>query len=238
MFMQNTLINLERGKIYPRKELISIMKNDNSEMSDNSLIWMIGYLVKCGKLVHVGRNQYALSDRKKAVYSPMYSQYASDIMDRIANKYPAIGFTVFESVLLNEFLNHLIARNTVFVQTERDTSAFIFDFIRENIQSNALYKPSERDYSRYWRPDMIIVLDWTSQAPLSLTAPHDITPEKMLVDIYCDKTIRLTYRGSEYKSIVNAVYDRYHVDTVRLLRYAGRRNKAEEIKVFLPGEGL
>ena len=38
MFMQNTLRSLERGKIYPRKELISIMKNENSEMSDNSLI--------------------------------------------------------------------------------------------------------------------------------------------------------------------------------------------------------
>ena len=233
MFMQNTLKSLERGRIYPRKELISIMKNENSEMSDNSLIWMIGDLVKRGKLIHVGRNQYSLSDCKKDVYSPVYSQYAVDIKNRIAGKYPAIGFTVFESTLLNEFLNHLIARNTIFIQTERDTSAFIFDFIRDNTKANVLYKPSEKDYARYWQPDMIVVLDWTSQAPLNLAAPHDITAEKMLVDIYCDKTIRLTYSGSEYKTIVNAVYDRYNVDTVRLLRYAGRRNKADKIKAFL-----
>lgn len=234
MFVQNTLRSLERGRIYPRKELISIMKNENSEMSDNSLIWMIGDLVKRGKLVHIGRDQYALSGCKKDEFSPVYSQSAVDIKNHIAGKYPAIGFTVFESTLLNEFLNHLIARNTIFIQTERDTSAFIFDFIRENVQPNVLYKPSEKEYSRYWQPDMIIVLDWTSQAPLNLSAPHDITAEKMLVDIYCDKTIRLTYSGSEYKSIVNAVYDRYNVDTVRLLRYAGRRNKTEEIKTFLP----
>ena len=90
MFMQNTLRSLERGKIYPRKELISIMKNENSEMSDNSLIWMIGYLVKHGKLVHVGRDQYSLSDRKKDVYSPVYSQSAAEIINKIAVKYPAI----------------------------------------------------------------------------------------------------------------------------------------------------
>ena len=149
-----------------------------------------------------------------------------------------IGFTVFESTLLNEFLNHLIARNTIFIQTERDTSAFIFDFIRDNTKANVLYKPSEKDYARYWQPDMIIVLDWTSQAPLNLSAPHDITAEKMLVDIYCDKTIQLTYSGSEYETVVNAVYGRYNVDTVRLLRYAGRRNKADEIKAFLPGDVL
>ena len=231
--MQNSLRSLERGRIYPRKELISIMKNENSGMSDNSLIWMIGDLVKRGKLVHAGRDQYVLSDRKKDVYSPVYSQYAVDIKNRIAGKYPAIGFTVFESTLLNEFRNHLIARNTIFLQTERDTSAFVFDFIRENVQANVLYKPSEKEYARYWQPDMIVVLDWTSQAPLNLAAPHDITVEKMLVDIYCDKTIRLTYSGSEYKSIVNAVYDRYNVDTVRLLRYAGWRNKADKIKAFL-----
>ena len=238
MFMQNTLGSLERGRIYPRKELISIMKNENSEMSDNSLIWMIGDLVKRGKLIHVGHDQYSLSDRKKDLYSPVYTQSSVDLKNHIAGKYPAIGFTVFESTLLNEFLNHLIARNTIFIQTERDISAFVFDFIRENVQPNVLYNPSEKEYVRYWQPDTIIVLDWTSQAPLNRADPHDITVEKMLVDIYCDKTIRLTYSGSEYKSIVNAVYDRYNVDTVRLLRYAGRRNKAEEIKVFLPGEGL
>ena len=82
---------------------------------------------------------------------------------------------------------------------------------------------------------MMVVLDWTSQAPLNLSAPHDITAEKMLVDIYCDKTIQLTYSGSEYKTVVSSVYDRYKVDTVRLLRYAGRRNRADEIKAFLPG---
>ena len=234
MFMQNTLRSLERGKIYPRKELISIMKNENSEMSDNSLIWMIGDLVKRGKLVHIGRDQYALSDRKKDEYSPVYSQSAVDIKNHVAGKYPAIGFTVFESILLNEFLNHLIARNTIFIQTERDTSAFIFDFIRENIQANVLYKPSEKDYSRYWQPDMIVVLDWTSQAPLNLAAPHDITAEKMLVDIYCDKAIRMSYNDGEYQTIVEDMYERYNIDTVRLLRYAGRRNKADKIKAFLP----
>ena len=115
-------------------------------MSDNSLIWMIGDLVKRGKLIHVGRDQYTLSGRKKDEYSPVYSQSAVDIKNHIAGKYPAIGFTVFESTLLNEFLNHLIARNTIFLQTERDTSAFVFDFLRDTTKTIVLYKPSEKDY--------------------------------------------------------------------------------------------
>ena len=236
--MDNRMIfDLERGKAYPRKKLISILKENYKEMSDNSLIWMIGDLVKKGRLYHAGRDQYMLPDAKKPAFIPIYSETACDIRDRISGMYPRIGFTVFESVLLNEFLNHLIARNTVFIQTERETGAFIFDFLRGNIQQNVLYKPSKREFSRYWQPDSVIVLDWTSQAPLDLTFPHNITAEKMLVDIYCDKPIRMTYSSGEYQTVVNAVYDRYSVDTVRLMRYAGRRNKADEIMAFIPGDG-
>ena len=33
------------------------------------------------------------------------------------------------------------------------------------------------------------------------------------------------------------VYDWYNVDTVRMLRYAGRWNKADEVKAFHPEDG-
>lgn len=56
----------------------------------------------------------------------------------------------------------------------------------------------------------------------------------MLVDIFCNKTIQLTYSGAEYKTVVETAYERYRVDTVRLLRYARRRHKEKEIGAFIP----
>ena len=40
-----------------------------------------------------------------------------------------VSFVVFESVLLNEFLNHQIAQNTIYIQVERDLSSYIFNVL-------------------------------------------------------------------------------------------------------------
>ncbi|MBQ7433476.1 MAG: hypothetical protein IJV50_08500 [Lachnospiraceae bacterium] len=235
MWYEYAINDLQHGQIYRRADIVSILKKENNGLSENSYIWAVGNLVKLGLLQHEGRNRYSLSDGKqKDVYSPLYSETTKVIRDKVNNKYPLIGFTMFESALLNEFLNHQIARNTIFIQVERDVGAFVFDFLRGDMEGMVMYRPSRKEYSRYWQPGSVVVLDWTSEAPLFSDCPHDITIEKMLVDIFCDKTIQLTYSKAEYKTVVDTAYERYRVDTVRLLRYARRRNKENEIGIFIP----
>lgn len=237
MWYEYAVKNLQHDQIYRRNDIIAALKDVHEGLSENSYRWAIGYLVDHGFLRHIGRDRYSLSrENNRSDYHPKYSDTANRIIKRVTEKYPLIEFTVFESVLLNEFLNHQIARNSIFLQVDRNISGFVFDYVRENISSTALYKPSVKEYSRYWHPECIIILNQTSQAPLSNKFPHDITIEKLLVDIYCDKTMRLIYSIAEYETIVKTAYDLYNVDTVRLLRYAGRRNKGSEIKLFLPDE--
>ena len=227
---------MEPGRQYRRAELVSIMKKEKPDLAQNSYVWILGNLVNSGLLCHEGRDQYHLSSGEdKALYTPNYSESSLSVKEKTAKKYPRIGFTVFESILLNEFLNHQIARNTIFVQAERDVSGFVFDFFREEFADHTiLFRPSAKDYSRYWRSDSIIVTDLISEAPVNSKAPHDMTVEKLLVDIFCDKIIRMCYSEAEYKTVVCSIYEKYQVDTVRLLRYAGRRNKKDEIAAIVP----
>lgn len=239
MWYERAIDNLQHGRIYQRCDIVSILKKEKDTLSDNSYIWIIGELVKRGLLSHEGRNRYALVDgKKKGNYRPLYSEEALHIRNLVEKKYPLIRFTVFESVLLNEFLNHQIARNTIFLQVERDVGAFVFDFLRGELDETIIYRPSRKEYSRYWQPDSIVVTDWISEAPFFRALPHDITLEKILVDIFCDKAIQLTYNHAEYKTVVETAYERYNVDTVRLLRYARRRNKGKEIGAFIPEREL
>ena len=235
MWYEKAVRQLKPGKRYRRAEIVAALKKENGGMNDNSYIWLIGSLVKDGILQHEGRNQYAIADgHSRGMYAPLYSASAQFIIERLERKYPRIMFTVFESVLLNEFLNHQIARNTIFVQVEKDVGGFVFDYLRETDKSgNILYRPSKKEYSRYWKPGALIVTDCTSEAPLNSGSPHEITAEKLLVDIFSDKTMRLTYGDAEYQTIVRTMYERYSVDTVRLLRYARRRNKGKEIGEFI-----
>lgn len=166
-------------------------------------------------------------------YEPCYTGFASSLIEKVAGQFPHISFTVFETVLMNDFLNHLIAQDTVFIQCEKDAGVFVFRFLQDEGFTNVMYKPSKKELGLYWSKNQVIVTDMVSEAPLSTSSPHAITLEKMLVDMYCDKLIRDTYSRAEYPSVVEQAVKTYRLDRPKMLRYARRRNKDREISQFL-----
>ncbi len=109
--------------VYSRKELVGMLRNLKADLSDGTYNWILGSLVNDGQLIRQGYDTYSLSDGiLKMDYRPDYSGDALGVMNDIRNKYPYVRFTVFETVLMNEFLNHLIANNTIFVQVEKESS--------------------------------------------------------------------------------------------------------------------
>jgi hypothetical protein len=57
--------------------------------------------------------------------------------------------------------------------------------------------------------------------------------EKILVDIFCDKDIFISYQGSELKNIFSNAWKRYSINLSALLNYAGRRKRGEAILQYL-----
>ena len=74
-----------------------------------------------------------------------------------------------------------------------------------------------------------------SEAPIRKNEPHVIMLEKMLVDMVADKIISTTYSKAELPDAFEQVQRQYNLDKTRLLRYARRRNKEEEMKQYLEG---
>ena len=223
-------LNIKKDKSYTRQQMIALLREATPDYSSGSYQWKLGEMIKYGEIVKTGYNQYMISTGKiSPAYLPDYSKLAVTIMDQITEKYPYIAFTVFETVLMNEFLNHLVAQNTIFVQAEKDISSFVFRFLQEEGYGNVMLKPTKKVFDLYWAKDTIVVTDLVSEAPIQMSDPHKITMEKMLVDIYCDKLIRGTFSMAEYPSIVEQAFDKYRIDRTRMLRYARRRNREKEI---------
>ncbi len=219
---------------YTRQEIISLLRIDDPSLHEGSYHWAIGGMLKSGKIIRNGFDEYMLPEGNMLPeYIPSYSSFSNFLMEKISDKYPYVGFTVFETVLMNDFLNHLIARNTVFIQVDKDVSAIIFRFLQEENVRSVLYKPSQKDFNLYWIDNCVVVSDIVSEAPISIREPHVITIEKMLVDIYCDKLIKNTYSTAEYPSIMEQAMEYYKVDKTRMLRYARRRNKATQIEQII-----
>ena len=169
------------------------------------------------------------------IYVPDYSDIAEGLIRLISEKYPFVKFTVFETVLMNEFLNHLIAQNTIFVQVEKESSIYVFRFLQESGLINVMYKPSKKDFNLYWSKGCVIVTDMISEAPLRADNPHSIMLEKMLVDMSADKLIASTFSKAEFPDIMEQAQSRYRLDKARMLRYARRRNRQDILLKYLEG---
>jgi len=73
-----------------------------------------------------------------------------------------------------------------------------------------------------------------SEAPLlNIKGINTASLEKMLVDVFCDKTLFSAQQGSEMRTIFKNTFDKYTVNPSSMLRYADRRRKKESLQKYL-----
>ena len=123
---ETVLDNIESKKTYSHKTLIDELKILKPDLSDNTYHWALTALVRSGKLTRIGYDSYALSTgAPKEEYVPNYSDASLQLIKLISEKHPYVQFTVFETVLMNDYLNHLISQNTIFVHQLRKILIYI-----------------------------------------------------------------------------------------------------------------
>ena len=195
-------------------------------------------MVDNGIICRKQRGRYVLhngSVSKKFIYRPQVSEQLQEVSEKIESKFPFVNFVCFESVQLNEFLNHLIGRNTFFVLVEKDAIDFVFRYLREETDWNILLKPNEKEWDAYCTGDNIVMLNLISEAPKCADEYHSMCIEQLLVDIVAEKSFKNLYSRSELQSVYNLADKSYLIDYARLLRYARRRGKADEVKKYIGG---
>ena len=231
MWTDHALQDLSDQEEYSRSELSKVKKKKKPGLTDSAFRWTLYNLQQEQKLFRIDYDTYTRTKPKVLPeYRPLYSAKAKEVSDRLSHRFPELNFMVFESVLLNEFLNHQIAQNTIYIQVDKDISSFVFDSLQEDFSGSILYKPDKKEFDRYWTKDCIVVLDLISQAPLNLEAPHEISAEKLLVDIVAEKSIAATFSPSELPFVFENIINSYRIDMRKLNRYAGRRGKAALVR--------
>ena len=236
MWTDQALQKLSDKMAYCREDLLHVLRGEKADLSDSAFRWTLYNLLQEQKLFKTDYDTYVtVKPMVLPVYKPYYSEKANTLTEKLSNQYPELEFVIFESVLLNEFLNHQIAQNTIYIQVEKNISSYIFDNLHEEYTGGVLYRPGKNEFDRYWTRDCIVVLDLISQAPLSQDRPHAITAEKMLVDIITERSISGTFSPSEIPFVFENVMKSYRVDKRKMNRYAGRRGKSEQVKKYTGG---
>lgn len=225
----NLVASLKAYREFDSETLFNAFKMAYGEMSLSSYKLKKYKMIDAEIIARVGRNAYCVLNQDIKQYDYKYSGIATKVQKAIADDFQTLDYTIFESFQLNEFLNHQIAHNTIFVSVESNLGDFVFANLRCIFPGKVLLNPTLKEFALYANDNSIIVNNLISESPFWRKKEHYTKLEKMLVDISADRIIRSIFSDSEFPSILESAFKRYAIDESQMFRYARRRHVEDRI---------
>ena len=234
MDMKDIIKHLPVDESFTKQQFSNKVRETNADYSDSSVSWLLSELKREQRIASIGRGVYirVTEESGKREYNYDHLEAYLEIEQAVSREFPLIEFQMWEMYQMNEFVNHLFGRNTIFVEVENMCEASVFEMLHERFP-DVLFCPSKDMYYRQrGNDDTIVVQKLVSEAPKPVIG-HSAPLEKLLVDLFSKKLTGRLVSRSEYQGIYEDAFSRYSIDETKLFRYARRRHLETEIKTFL-----
>lgn len=157
-------------------------------------------------------------------------------IDRLLKKnFPFLNYCLWSTSLFNEFMLQQLGKIFLLVEVENDTTDSVFFFLKESKYS--VFLNPKKDLIKRYLPEnkeVWIIKSLVTEAPVqNIKGIKTTTLEKLLVDLYTDTNILDAQQGSEKNRIFEEAFNKYVINENKLLRYAARRRKKEQIDNYL-----
>lgn len=187
---------------------------------------------KCnsGEITRISKGHFISTSKKK--YSYDLTGTARDVAALIRDAYPLVDFQIWELYQMNEFVNHLMAKNTIFVEVESMLDESIFNLLF-NRYPHVLHNPDINEYYKYATDETIVVHKLISESPPPLGHDRQASLEKLLVDLFARGISGSILSRSEYRAIYEESFQKYLINQPKMFRYARRRGIEKIIRDFI-----
>jgi len=168
-------------------------------------------------------------------FIPEISSKEKSLNKKINTEFPYLEFCIWNSSVLNEFTLHQASQFYQLIEVEKEAAQAVFLYLKENKYSVFL-EPTEDIFEKYITENnnLIIVKTLITEAPTqNINGINTSSLEKILIDVFCDKIIFAAYQGNEMRIIYKEAFSKYSINKSKLLRYADRRGKKEELKKYM-----
>ena len=219
--------------VFETQDIVAFYEQTEKDIKQTTVNWRVHTLVQSGVLQRIGRGKFTLGEGKN--YIPEISSATKSIFKKLKTEFPFANLCVWNTSVLNEFMQHQPNRFFVLVETDKETTNSVFYFLRE-IKKSVFVEPTSDILEKYIvnEKDIFIIKPLVSEAPTqNINGVETATIEKMLVDIFCDDVIFLAQQGAEMRTIFKNAFDKYTINQSKMLRYADRRRKKEELTKFV-----
>ena len=181
----------------------------------------------------VKRGVYTVSD--KPYFKPEISNYLKKITKLFKLQYPDILYCAWSTLWINNFSIHQIMSSFNILEVEKDVAESIFYNLQDKGFSVFL-QPDKDTIDRYvlTKKESIVIIPLITRAPTLIWDETTVPSlEKILVDISCDRDLYFFYSGNELLNIYRYAYKKYTLNFSRMLTYAERRKKKNEIRELI-----
>lgn len=227
------LSHFPHGEIFNKANFRKAVYSLYPTCSEASINWMLVTLRRQGILASVGAGKYyRTSASVKKNYTYPHSQEYLSLEQSITESYPLLCFQMWELIQMNDFINHQISKNVIFVEVESMLLDAVYEMLHET-HPYAMIQPNEDTfYKQRGSGTDIVVQKLLTEAP-SPSENHSCPLEKLLVDLLSKKLSGSMIERSEYPHIYEDIFQKYNIDETRMFRYAKRRNLYDTLCTFI-----
>lgn len=198
-----------------------------------SVYVILNRLTREGK-IKKEKGLYSLSSPLKPSFLAIPGEADCELFTGLKREMPFSRLCIWHTDSLIPLMHDIPNIKMTLVGAEKDAVSAAVDRL-ENMTDRLVLRDSDGDILSRLAPgrDLVVVSTLISQSP-TVTVGDVTCPsiEKILVDILCDNALH-AMTGSESYAIYATAFDRYSIGRKALLRYAGRRNRKEEVETIL-----
>jgi hypothetical protein len=209
-------------------------KYEKNDMSSRTKDMLIKKLIEDGIITKICNNQYKIVNKRKY---HIYREYdnTKDLINLL--KEIRYDYIIYNITFLNEWLNQLIGKNTIFIEVDKKYFNSIYELLVDNEYKNVLVNPSMQEIEKYSLSDLIIIKPLYSRSPIN-RKEKSFTLEKIIVDLFVDDILKKYYSKSELPWIYKQMFKEYAIDEYSLNTYLTRRRIKEKFYEFLKTNNL
>ncbi|MBR1703395.1 MAG: hypothetical protein IJ716_15830 [Lachnospiraceae bacterium] len=235
MNIADTLSNLPQDQIFNKSRFREAVHTVDPDCTESTINWMLVTMRKQGLLASAGTGKYyclpSESDIKKDYRYPHSPEY-QEIEQTVTDTYPLVNFQMWELIQMNDFVNHQIAKNVIFIEVESMLVDTVYEMLHEKYPY-AMIQPNADTFYKQRAPETdIIVQKLLTEAPTP-NDRHSSPLEKLLVDLLSKKLSGNLIERSEYPRIYEDIFRKYLINETRMFRYAKRRHLYDTLLSFI-----
>ncbi len=230
-------LKFKEEKFFKRESLWNFYRKYDPDLKESTFRWRIHQLKAKKIIMLITQDLFTLD--VKPVFKPEAGEIERKISKKIGKQFPDLKYCIWATKSVNEFSLHLTGKFITIIQVEKDALEPGYEFLKSQDIGTIYYQPDEKEIERYVfeKEQSIILQSLISKAPTQTVQNIlTITLEKMIVDLFCERSLFVAFQGSELVHIINNAYERYAINFTTLLHYARRRGKEKDIKQYLREE--